>query len=52
LYLEDVTESFVKGYKDFMVKRKRSATTIGMYLRNLRAIYNQAVSDGFGSSSG
>src|SRR6185312_10422109 len=41
LYLEDITESFIKGYKDYMLKRKRSSTTIGMYLRNLRAIYNQ-----------
>ncbi|MDQ2718255.1 MAG: site-specific integrase [Bacteroidota bacterium] len=46
LYLEDINESFVKGYKEFMLKRKRSLTTIGIYLRNLRAIYNQAINDG------
>lgn len=46
LYLEDITESFIKGYKDYMFKRKRSSTTIGIYLRNLRAIYNQAIEDG------
>jgi len=51
LYLEDISESFIKGYKDFMIKRKCSSTTTGMYLRNLRAVYNQAISDGLISGS-
>lgn len=29
-----------------MIKRKRSSTTIGIYLRNLRPVYNQAINDG------
>lgn len=51
LYLEDINESFVKGYKDFMLKRNRSLTTIGIYIRNLRAVYNQAINDGLISGS-
>jgi integrase/recombinase XerD len=51
LYLEDVDESFINGYKNYMLKRKRSLTTVGIYLRNLRSIYNQAIRDGLISDS-
>jgi len=46
LYLEEITEKFLKDYKNWMIQRNRSLTTIGMYLRDLRAIYNQAIEDG------
>lgn len=45
LLLEDVTVDFLNGYKKWMLDQKRSNTTIGIYLRNVRAIYNQAIAD-------
>ncbi|MFT3912226.1 MAG: site-specific integrase [Ferruginibacter sp.] len=46
LYLEDINESFIKSYRSWMLEKKCSTTTIGIYLRHLRAIYNAAVRDG------
>lgn len=46
LFLEDINESFLKGYTNFMIKKGKSQTTVGIYLRNLKAIYNQSISDG------
>lgn len=37
----DVTVSFLKGYEKFMLKSEKSKTTISMYLRCLRTIYNR-----------
>lgn len=39
----EVTPSFLKKYEKWMLEQKRSKTTIGMYLRALRVIYNTAV---------
>lgn len=51
LYLEDIDESFLKGYKQWMLQKKLSTTTVGIYLRTLRAIYNAAINDGLISGS-
>lgn len=40
LTFADITSSFLKKYEKEMLGKGRSKTTIGMYLRNLRAIYN------------
>ncbi|MBC7720996.1 MAG: site-specific integrase [Pedobacter sp.] len=46
LRFSDVDESFLKGYKAWMISKGCSPTTYQMYLRNLRTVYNQAVKDG------
>jgi integrase/recombinase XerD len=46
LFLEDIDEGFLKGYKQWMLQKNLSSTTIGIYMRTLRAIYNRAINDG------
>ncbi|WP_128547768.1 site-specific integrase [Larkinella soli] len=46
LKLPDITVDFLKGYEKYMILEGRSATTIGIYLRALRAIINQAIDQG------
>ncbi|MFT3908305.1 MAG: site-specific integrase [Ferruginibacter sp.] len=46
LFLEDIDEPFLKSYRTYMLKKGSGNTTIGIYLRNLRSVYNQAVNDG------
>ena len=46
LYLEDVTPEFLQKYENYMVERKRSLTTVGIHLRSLRAIINEAIEEG------
>ena len=36
----DIDPGFLENYEQWMEDRGRSLTTIGMYLRNLRALYN------------
>jgi integrase/recombinase XerD len=41
-----ITPQWLKDYENFMIeKQKRSQTTVGIYLRPLRAIFNKAISD-------
>src|SRR5690606_28634416 len=47
LYLEDINETFLKGYQNWMIGQGNSNTTAQIYLRNLRTIYNKAIKDGF-----
>ena len=42
----DITPDFLRAYEVNMIQNKKSTTTIGMYLRSLRSIYNNAISDG------
>lgn len=42
----DVTPEWLKSYEKWMLATGRSHTTIGIYLRNLRTVINQAVDDG------
>lgn len=45
LSLYDVTPAFLQHYEDHLTKEKKSTSTIGIYMRQLRAIINQAISD-------
>ena len=42
----DITPEFLRAYEAKMLKEEKSMTTIGMYLRSLRSIYNNAIADG------
>lgn len=46
LSLEDVTVDFLKQYEKWMLSEGNSLTTVGIYLRPLRALYNTAISNG------
>jgi len=39
----DITPEWLQSYEDWMTKNDKSITTTGIYLRNLRAIINQAI---------
>ncbi len=44
----DITPEWLEKYEIWMEEiKKNSLTTVGIYLRNLRAIFNQAIKDGF-----
>lgn len=45
LLLEDVSVEFLNKYKNWMIEGGNSLTTIGIYLRNVRAIFNEAISE-------
>jgi integrase/recombinase XerD len=46
LRFEDITPDFLNSYERFMLANDKASTTVGIYLRSLRAIYNQAIEDG------
>jgi len=46
LSFEDVTVDFLNKYERWMLKEGNSLTTVGIYLRNIRRIFNLAVKDG------
>ncbi len=46
LLLQDITPAFLEEYEKYMLQAGKSATTISMYLRQLRAIINQAIDAG------
>ncbi len=43
LLFNQITIRFLENYEQWMLKKGKSTTTIGIYLRNLRAIYNNAI---------
>ncbi len=43
LLFNEVTSDFLNDYERFMAKEKKSNTTIGIYIRCLRTIYNQGI---------
>ncbi len=45
LEFEDVTEDFLYDYEDWMLKKKKSISTVGIYLREMRKVFNSAISD-------
>lgn len=47
LYLEDIDAAWLKGYKNWMVQQGNSVTTVQIYLRNLRTIFNIAINQGY-----
>jgi len=46
LPFERVSASFLENYERWMVKSGNSLSTVGIYLRPLRAIYNMAIAEG------
>ena len=45
--MSEVDLSFVRRYEDFLYSNGASGNTVSYYLRNLRSLYNQAVTDGY-----
>lgn len=43
---DDITPEWLEKYETWMEEKGNSLTTTGIYLRNLRAIFNQAIKDG------
>ena len=46
LNFEDIDPGFLEDYEQWMEDKGRSITTTGFYLRNLRALFNEAIKDG------
>jgi len=46
LAFSDITPDWLQSFEDWMTANKKSITTTGIYLRNLRTILNQAIEDG------
>lgn len=46
LKLADITPEWLEQYEQWMLGKGTSLTTIGIYIRNLRTIINQAIEDG------
>ncbi|WP_338868529.1 site-specific integrase [Spirosoma sp. SC4-14] len=46
LTYRDIDPQWLKGFEQWMIGNGNSITTVGIYLRSLRTIYNQAVEDG------
>lgn len=51
LRLIDINRQWLIKYEEWMMAKGNSCTTIGIYLRNLRAIYNLSIEEGTVSSS-
>ena len=45
LLINEVSIKFLHDYEKWMISRGRSLTTVGIYLRNLRAIFNLAIEE-------
>lgn len=45
LKFADITNALLKKYESWMLENERSYTTIGIYLRSLRAVFNRAKID-------
>lgn len=43
LSLHDITPTFLQDYENFILANGRSISTVGIYMRQLRAIINQAI---------
>jgi integrase/recombinase XerD len=47
IYFEEINDTWLTGYKNYMLKESNSSTTIQIYLRNLRTIFNKAIKEGY-----
>ncbi|CAN5286878.1 site-specific integrase [soil metagenome] len=47
LRLQDITVTLLYQYEKWMLDRSKSTTTISIYLRHLRTLFNQAIEDKF-----
>ncbi|ANH83174.1 hypothetical protein A8C56_21270 [Niabella ginsenosidivorans] len=45
--LENVTIKYLQDFENDMLARNNSLTTVGIYLRNVRAVVNKAIADGY-----
>ena len=43
MLLQDVTKNFLLAYEKYMMELKKSPSTVGIYLRQLRAVINKAI---------
>lgn len=48
-YIQDVDKIWIQGFIDYCKKQGNKPNTIGIYLRGLRVLLNNAISDGIGS---
>lgn len=46
LHLQDITPALLEDYEAFLVNGSKSLTTVSIYVRQLRAIINQAIASG------
>ena len=46
LQFASITPKWLQQFEDYMASRNRSMTTVGIYLRALRAIFNKAIEEG------
>lgn len=46
LHFRDITPDFLREYEKWMLSKGKAKTTVGIYLRPLRAIMNQAIDEG------
>lgn len=47
LSIEKITSDLLYEYENWMLAKGKSITTVGIYLRSLRAVFNEAVDEGF-----
>lgn len=48
-YIQDIDRSWVQGFIDYCTKQSNKPNTISIYLRGLRVLLNDAISEGIGS---
>jgi len=46
IFFEDITVSWLKRYEKYLFEDGKSYTTIGMYIRGLRTVFNEAIKSG------
>jgi integrase len=46
LTLQEVTMEWLNGFEQYMLKRQKTLTATGSYVRSLRTIYNKAIEEG------
>ena len=46
IFFSEITPEWLQKYERFMTEKGRSLTTVSMYLRTLRTIFNQTISEG------
>ncbi len=46
LKFQDITPDYLEAYEAWMLSRKKSKTSVGVYLRSLRTVYNLAITKG------
>lgn len=43
LMFQNIDKSFLQSYESYMTEKKKSLTTVGIYLRSLRSLFNMAI---------